>query len=267
MATPKQPGCIDAISHRIECNDDIKICPLSDLHIGDKNCNYDLISNIVSDIKNDDLKYTFLLGDLMNTAIANSKSDSYSEQLTPGEQIDKCYAILNPIREKILAIIPGNHEERISKSCGLDTTKILADRLGISDLFSASSALVILHIGQRKGHRKNEKPIPYSFYLNHGHGGGRRVGGKANGLSDFASIIDADVLIQGHTHMPMCFRQQHYRISIQNDVATLHEQIMINLPSSLSYGGYGMRGGYQPASNKYPSIILGHDSHKIDVIM
>lgn len=267
MATQKKAGTIDAISHRIECKEDIHILPMSDLHIGDKHCDYNIISDMISKIKNEPNTYTFLLGDLMNTAITNSKSDSYSEQLTPAQQIDKCYELLYPIKDKILAIIPGNHEERISRTVGLDTTKVLADRLGLSDRFASESALVILHVGQKKGHIKNEKPIPYSFYLNHGHGGGRRAGGKVNGLSDFASIIDADVIIQGHTHMPVCFRQCHYRISVQNDVATLHEQVLVNLPSSLSYGGYGMRNGYQPASNKYPEIVLGYDEHKVDVIM
>lgn len=267
MPTPKKQGVIDAISHKILCEDNIKILPMSDLHIGDKNCNYELINKLISNIKNDDKTYTILAGDLMNTAIVGSKSDSYNEELTPQQQLEKCVSLLTPIKHKILAIVPGNHEERISRTAGVDMTKLLANSLNISELYSATSALLMIQLLDKENEKKKKATILYSAYINHGHGGGRRIGGKANGLSDFGAIIDADLLLQGHTHTPIVFRQSHYRISQQNGCATPHEQVYINLPSAMSYGGYGNRNGYQPASNKYPVIILDSKEHKIDVLM
>ena len=263
----KTPGAIDAIVREIDNREDIRILPLSDLHLGDKNCNIDHVRAMVSKIK-DSNTFTFLLGDLMNTAIAGSKSDFYSEKLTPQEQIDECVRLFEPVKDKILAIIPGNHEERISRAIGMDTVRLFAQRLGLEDVYRPDSALVILRVGSDKRYgQKHHRPVFYSFYLNHGHGGGRRPGGKLNGLADFASVIDADVIIQGHTHTPIVFRQAHYRISPQNSNASPHEQVLLNLPSSLDYGGYGMRNGYQPASQKYPEIVLGFDTHRIDVVM
>lgn len=248
---------IVGITHYIKNNGlPVEIAPLGDLHIGDANCNMTLVKKLISDVANTPNRYAVITGDVMNTAIIGSKSDSYSETMTPDEQLETAVDLLTPIKDKILAIVPGNHEERINRTAGIDTTKTMAKLLGLEDVFRSTSALLFVKFG-----------YSYSLYINHGHGGGRRVGGKMNSLEDFSQIIDVDCYIVGHTHLPATFKRSVYRISPQRGAALPHEQLFVNTASALKYGGYGDRNGYAPASNSYPVITLDNTSHSMTVTL
>lgn len=266
MSKKHPPGYImPGIKHVLDCGGEpITITPLADLHIGDPHCDEKLVQVLIDKIKDTPNRYTVLAGDLMNTAIIGSKSDTYHERLTPSEQLERAADLLEPIKDKILAIVPGNHEERISRTAGSDMTRLLARELGLLDRYSDTTALVILRFGRSTSHCV---PLTYSLYVCHGHGGGRRAGGKINALQDMGPIVDADVYIMGHTHLPAVFSQTAYRLVPQKGLAVRHEQFFVNAASALTYGGYGRRGGYQPASNRYPVITLDDKEHKITVTM
>ena len=150
----------------------------------------------------------------------------------------------------------------ISKAVGVDMTQLLAAELGLSHLYSSTSALIFLRFGMRKDKKRN---MNYSLYVNHGHGGGRRPGGKINALADFGQIIDADCYIVGHTHLPATFKDQTYRIIPQHGNAVLRERLFVNTASALDYTGYGNRGGYQPVSNSYPVVTFHNGIHHMTV--
>lgn len=265
MGNRRKPGDVMlGIKHDInDGGNPVEMIALADLHIGDRNCNMKIIRNLIDSVLNNQNRYAVLLGDLMNTAIAGSKSDSYSETLTPQEQLDKCVELLNPIKDKILAVVPGNHEERITRQVGVDMPLILARELGLDSVYNAESALLFIQFGNnRNGHK-----MTYSVYLNHGHGGGRRPGGKLNSLQDYGLIVDADCYIVGHTHMPATYKSSRYAVQANKFQAVLKEQLFVNTASALSYGGYGKRGGYQPASNSYPVITFSGREHKMTVTL
>lgn len=256
---------ISGIKHEIDChNEPVQIIALGDLHIGDKHCDMKLVERLIDSVNNTPNLYAVLLGDLMNTAISGSKSDSYSETMTPQEQLDTCVKLLTPIRDKILAIVPGNHEERITRQVGVDMSLELARLLNLGNIYQPESAIVFLKFGRNP---RTCAPITYSLYLNHGHGGGRRPGGKLNSLQDYALIVDSDCYIVGHTHLPASFKASSYRVVPQKAQATLHEQLFVNTASAVSYGGYGKRGGYQPPSNSYPIITLDDKWHHMSVTL
>lgn len=261
----KNPNrAMTGIQHDLGRGEPIRIIPLSDLHIGDKQSDMKLVKELIQRIKDDQDCYTVLCGDLMNTAIIGSKSDSYHEKMNPDEQIEECVDLLEPISDRILCIVPGNHEERISRSAGIDTTKRMAAELGKKNLYCAESALVYI----RTGKNPNGGKLVYSMYVNHGHGGGgRRAGSKINSLQDLGYVIDADLIIAGHTHVPATFRQSSIRCVPQSFTAEYHEQVLVNVASALTYGGYGKRGGYQPPSNRYPVIELSATKKDIKVTL
>ena len=256
------PGYImPGISHVLDCHDQpIEVIPIADLHIGDPNADMSLIKSLINGVRENPNRYTVLCGDLMNTAIIGSKSDTYGETLRPSEQLERCADLLEPIRDKILAIVPGNHEERISRTAGSAMTRLLARELGLLNVYSDTTALVFLRFGREYRHCT---PLTYTLYIAHGHGGGRRPGGKINALQEMSSIIDADVYIMGHTHQPAILEQASYRVVPQRHVAVRRQQVYINTASSLAYGGFGRRGGYQPARNLYPVITLCNTEHQI----
>ena len=259
------PNVISGIKHEIDTHGEpLQIIAIADLHIGDKHCNYKLVTDLIDKVKSTDNLYCVLLGDLMNTAIAGGRSDVYDEDLNPQEQLDKCVTLFEPIKNKILAITPGNHEERISRSVGVDMMYQFAARLDLLPVYNATCALVFLKFGRAN---KTCAPLTYTMYLSHGRGGGRKIGGKLNSLSEYAQVIDADVFVVGHTHLPASFKTQTYRITPQRAQATLHEQLFVNTASALNYGGYGKRGAYQPASNSYPVITFDNLEHHMTVTL
>ena len=109
--------------------DKITIIPISDVHIGDKTTNLKAFKEVIERIKNEPNTYTILNGDLCNIALKNSKSDVYSDELTPMEQVLQIINFLEPIKDKILVMSNGNHEDRITKDTSIDVLYLVAKQL------------------------------------------------------------------------------------------------------------------------------------------
>ena len=241
-----------AIKCDLPFHEQIEIHPMADLHIGDSNCAYKEILDRIEYIKNTPNAYCILDGDLMDTAIASSIGDTYAANLMPMEQLKHCVKIFEPIKDKILAVLPGNHENRVYKSDGLDTTELMCSQLGIHGKYSPTTALLFIRFGEGFHNRKQL----YTCYCSHGSGGGKREGGKVNRLADLASIVDADIYIHAHTHLPVIFRESFFRVSGANSSVAEVDKLFVNCAASLHYGGYGDKAGFKPASRRSPVIYL-----------
>lgn len=238
----------------------IEIHPMADLHIGDSNCDFKLIMERIEHIKHTPNAYCILDGDLMDTAIASSVGDTYGSNLQPMEQLKMCVKIFEPIKDKILAVLPGNHENRVYKTDGMDITEIMCAQLGIPQKYSPTTALLFIRFGRQVGKNHN-RPMLYTAYVTHGSGGGRKEGGKVNRLADLASIVDADIYITGHTHLPMVMKEGFFRVSGSNSSVALVDKLFINTSAWLNYGGYGDKQGFKPTSKKTPIIYLDGTKH------
>lgn len=243
--------------------DSIEIRPLADLHIGDMSCDFKAILDELEYIKNTPNCYCVLDGDLMDTAIASSIGDTYSSTHNPMEQLKECVKLFEPIKGKILAVVGGNHENRIYKTDGLDITELMCHQLGIADRYSPTTALVFIRLGNDNKHRK----VCYTLYMTHGNGGGKKEGGKIQRLADLAGIVDADIYLMAHVHQPAALRNSFYRANPENSAATRTEHLFVNTAAWLKYGGYGDKQGYKPASNINPTIVLDGHCKKMRAII
>ena len=233
----------------------IEIHPMADLHIGDNVCDFKAIMERIEYIRTTPNVYCILDGDLMDTAVASSIGDTYGANLQPMEQLKMCVKIFEPIKDKILAVLPGNHENRVYKSDGIDMTEIMCSQLGIPERYSPTTALLFIRFGKSQKHMPNRKQL-YTVYVTHGSGGGRREGGKVNRLADLASIVDCDCYIHSHTHLPVIFREAFFRLSPGNSSVAQVDKLFVNAAASLNYGGYGDKAGFKPASKRSPVIYL-----------
>jgi predicted phosphodiesterase len=240
----------------------IEIHPMADLHIGDSQCDFKLIMERIEHIKVTPNAYCILDGDLMDTAIASSIGDTYGANLQPMEQLKQCVKIFEPIKDKILCVLPGNHESRVYKSDGLDITELMCAQLGIPQKYSPTTAFLFIRFG-KTAHGRHGRPMYYTAYVTHGSGGGRKEGGKVNRLADLASIVDADIYIHAHTHLPLVFKEAFFRVNGGNSSVALVDKLFVNAAASLNYGGYGDRQGFKPASKQSPVLYL--DGHKRDM--
>lgn len=241
----------------------IELWPLFDWHFGDSMSDWDLVQRTLKHIENTENAFCILGGDMMDTAIASSIGDTYGANLTPMEQLKQCVNLFEPLAKKgkILCVLHGNHENRVYKSDGLDITALMADQLGIRERYSPTTALLFIRFGQRNDPAHHKRKVAYTVYATHGSGGGRKEGGKINRLADLAQIVDADVYICGHTHLPAIFRCGYFRTSMANSSVQYVSKLFVNAAAALNYGGYGDIQGYKPAAKENPVIYLDGRMH------
>lgn len=227
----------------------------SDWHIGDRFCRMDDIRREVDYVAKTENAFLVLTGDLCNNATKNSVSDCYAEDLSPMEQMNTAVSLLSPVKDKILFAVQGNHEARTYRESGVDLTAIIMSELGLRDLYCHESAVLFLRVGQQTADN-HHRPVPYLIFAQHGSGGGRKEGGKINRLADMANIIDADIYIMAHTHLPATMRTSFFRSSWANKSIDKVDHLFVNTSSQLDYGGYGETGQFKPSSTRTPIIYL-----------
>jgi len=238
----------------------LELHAFADWHIGDPLCDIKLIKERIAYVRDTPNAYCVLNGDICNWATKTSVSDCYAEVLTPMQQITEFVYMIRPIKDKVLAITPGNHENRSYRSDGIDVTEIAARELGIQDKYSKTSVLLFIRFGEKGKKESNGsgqyRKLCYTVYLLHGAGGGRKEGAKAIRLADMASIVDADIYLHAHTHLPMIMKQGFHRIDIHNSTQVLVDKLFVNTAASLNYGSYGEAFEFKPASKDNPVIYL-----------
>lgn len=233
----------------------IEIHTFADLHIGDTHCDMALIRERIKGVAATKNAYAILNGDLLNNATITSVSDTYSEDAPPMEQIKRCVDLFEPIKDKIIAVTTGNHEARTYRKEGIDLTEVIAMQMGLHERYSQGACVIFIRFGTDRSEGRGRKRR-YSIYCIHGSGGGRREGGKINRLADLASIVDTDIYIHSHVHLPVVMRQGFFRADSGNSSVAMVDKLFVNTGAALDYGGYGERFAFKPASKATPIIYL-----------
>ena len=240
----------------------IEIHTFADEHLGDMCCDVKRLLQRIEYIKNTPTAYCILNGDIIDNATRNSVGDTYTQVSNPMDQLQRAIEIFEPIKNRILCITHGNHENRTYRSEGINLSALIAGQLGLPERYTPTSALLFVRFGELADGRKEtngsgkRRKVCYSIYAIHGSGGGRKEGGKVNRLADLASIIDADIYIHSHTHLPVVMKQAFYRTDVRNSTVGIAEKLFVNTASNLNYGGYGEAQGFKPNSKETPVIYL-----------
>ena len=233
----------------------MEIHTFADLHIGDRACDMEMIRERINRVKETENAYAILNGDIMNNATKTSVSDSYAEDVPPMRQLETFVELFEPIRDRIMILTQGNHENRTYKKEGIDLTAVAAKELGLFDRYAKFGGVLFIKLGEHSCHRRM-KPVTYSIHVTHGTGGGRKEGAKAIRLADMASIVDADIYIHSHTHLPMVMKQGFFRTDISNGVVKCVDKLFVNTSAQLDYGGYGQEYEFKQSSKQCPVIYL-----------
>ena len=234
----------------------------ADEHYGDEHCDIKRLLQRIEYVKNTPTAYCILNGDIIDNATRTSIGDVYAQEFNPMEQLQRAVEIFEPIKDKILCITHGNHENRTYKKEGINLSALMASQLGLADKYTPTSAVMFIRFGSESRGKKesngsgNVRKICYTFYVLHGSGGGRKEGAKAIRLADLASIIDTDIYIHSHTHLPLVMKQAFHRIDPRNSNVALVDKLFVNTAANLNYGGYGEAGAFKPSSKDTPTIYL-----------
>lgn len=245
---------------------ELRIIPISDVHIGDKLTNYKLLKEVLQAIKDTPNVYTIINGDICNVALKNSKSDVYSDELSPMQQIERLIELLYPIKDKILVIGTGNHEDRITKETNIDVIRLVAKQLGIEDRYTNGWWYLFLRFGEKDQGRK--APMCYQITGYHGSGGGgRKAGGKINKLQEMSNVVIADLYIQGHHHQQIATKSSVFIPDYANNSLNRKDMHFLMTNSFLDYGGYGEKAGFTPQPIGISEAVLDGTRRKIKMIL
>lgn len=243
------------ITWHFAANDDITLWLIGDVHLGAKECDEKRFKADIDAIAADDAARVILLGDIINNATKSSVSNIYEERYCPSEAKSIAAKMLEPIKDKIIAAVGGNHELRSSKEVDDDPAYDIMCKLDLSHLYRKNAAFVKIRIGAKNG--DGLKNPTYTIYATHGSGGGTTPGAAVNRLHRTQTIFEGiDVFVQGHVHKAMSFFPERIRFDTHNNKVLRRTITCCVAPSYLGYGGYAMRAALPPFAAITGNITL-----------
>ena len=237
----------------------INILPLADLHVGSPECDVEYIKKLIFNAVEDKNTFVILNGDLVDMALPGTPGNQYTATMTPDRQIKTVTDLLHPLSDvgRILCVLNGNHEERLLKASGVSVASQIAKSLGIPMAYSNDTALIFLDVGD----------VSYTIYATHGAGCTcREVSSKINKLSSLADVLDADLYLSAHSHLPATFREGFLRIDRTKGQVEKIDHLFVNCASALEWGGYAEQQGYNPPANVYPVVSLNGTRREMRVL-
>lgn len=226
---------LDLISHKFP--GDIDIFPIADVHLGAMEHAEPEWQNFIRSVEKSNA-YLILAGDLLNNSVRTTKfANPFDEVLRPREAKRRMVEYLEPIKDRILCVVTGNHERRTLKDDDQDISYDICSKLDIEHLYRENVAYMCLRLGQRKS--ENKPLATYSFAVLHGAGGGIYTGAAVNRNERFGNVIDGlDCLVAGHVHKGFVTKPSKIVIDSQNNAVVMKHYVVISCVSWLNYGGY-----------------------------
>lgn len=254
------------ITHKFEDRPDIEIWPVFDLHLGASEHNAEAWAKFRKMVMARPNAYLILGGDLINNATRSSISNIFEETMSPSAQKQTVVEMLEPLKDRVLCSVGGNHERRAEKDADYDPAYDIMCKLGIEHLYRKNMAFVKIKMGDYKG--AGERNPCYMLTVTHGAAGGAKYGGVANRAIDFGYTLDGcDVLVVGHSHKPFVAPPAKIIISGQHDMAYIRPFYVVNATAWMNYGGYAAQKMLPPSTITPQVIKLYGTRKKIEITM
>ena len=221
---------------------------IHDVHYGSELFNEKKWKAMKDMILKDENAYVCFVGDMMENAIPNSKSDVFTQKHSPAEQKEWVTEQFKDFAHKTIAVVPGNHEHnRTTKVSGLYPLYDCCLLAGIGDKYRDITAWIDIGLGKHQG-RVNKK-THYFGQIQHS-----AKDTKAYHSSDYTDGID--FFANGHDHHPK--DDPRAKMVFDKHNKTIYKQNVecINCGSFCVFGGYGARAPYKPQSDKMYRLRL-----------
>lgn len=173
----------------VDCGEtDVWFTAIGDVHWGNRECEEEHFKRAVNEIGEREA-WWIGLGDYVECALTafTPPGAVWDQTMEPTDQFFQFKELLQPIKQRCVGLIIGNHEERLRKA-GFDSCRVLANDLGTH--YFGPMAHFALKVGTQR----------YSGAAWHGAGGAVTLGAKVNQLVRGAEVTMPDMRWQGHTH-------------------------------------------------------------------
>lgn len=253
----------DLIRHSFP--NDIDIYPISDVHLGAVEHAEPEWQNFLKKVESDNA-YVILAGDLLNNSTRGTKfANPFDDVLRPREAKRRMVEYLEPIKDRILCVVSGNHEQRTIRDSDQDMTYDICAKLNVEHLYRENIAFMLVSCGRRN--TENKALSTFSFCVTHGTGGGIYTGAAVNRSERFGNVVEGvDCIVTGHVHKGFVSKPAKIVLDARNGVVSMKHYVVISCVSWLNYGGYAARAMMLPAQICDPQrlrLVSSRDSKKI----
>lgn len=223
--------------------------PLGDVHIGSASHQRDRWDEWLEFLRGNEDTSMVGLGDFLNCAVIGGKSDVYGEKMTVQEAKWRLAEQLTPLADahRIDVLMPGNHENRVTRLTGEDPIYDVARVLATN--YAQAAAMLHYRVGSQS----------YEVYVRHGTGNGQSLAQ----LDKSAMVARADVYITGHVHKIATTCDEYFvREGAQ---MTRRRRYYVTSGAFLAYEQYAAERGYKPSRLGAPRIFLSGERHDVHV--
>lgn len=237
----------------------VRVVPIFDVHIGMKSSDEEMLERHLDYILRTPDTYTFLGGDLMESATRDSIGMGiFDERYHLGEQKARLRGLLKPLADKgkILGAVTGNHEMRVSK---YNTDDPLADICDVLDVpFLGFQAFMKISVND----------ITYRTIWWHGASSASTKSGKMNAVLRMRKFGTADLYTMGHVHDRFYTEEVEHDMDDEIDEIVARKRIYLIAGSFLRYfGGYSEMKGLAPAPLGATMILLNGQHKDIRILL
>jgi hypothetical protein len=261
--------------------DEYRVYPLGDIHLGAAACNDALLDQAIARILADEHALWLGMGDYVD-AINMRDPRFEAGGLAPwlytpesmsdiiGAQMDRLLSRLEPIADKCVGLLVGNHEESATKWSEREVGVLLAKGLAAKRKdnarlllgYAGFVRLSFRHAHAGSSHFRTTGTL--TIYAHHGAGASSTPGGKVNRLLKTMEGIESDVVLMGHVH-----DERHHRRIVQALDArgrVVHrEQVGLITGTYLGQSAYAIERGYTPPVLGSPVIRFRPDGRRLAV--
>ena len=191
--------------------EEYRLRPVGDVHLGSAACDEKAFEATIEEIAKDDHSLMVLMGDLIEgilhddprwdaRGVASWCYEKKNRANIAIAQRDRMLSYLKRVPSKrILAVVNGNHEDVVRHRHMLDVSLDIARELGAPYLGDEGFIQLGFSVPNRKQPTGTCTRL-FDIFVTHGHGGGRKIGGKANRIVDVGAYLTSDITIMGHVH-------------------------------------------------------------------
>jgi hypothetical protein len=176
--------------------DKATIVIFADWHVGSPFFNKEALESVIKYILSNPNVYVVVCGDLMDNGLKISKTNSYEATMQPEDQQQIVLEYLSRVADRILCIVPGNHELRTYVNAGIDPLYGVATALNLHHLYRRYCATMFVKVGKNSKGKRNF----YCIRAQHGTGGGSTGAAINNSEKTVLWTEGIDCYISGHVH-------------------------------------------------------------------
>jgi hypothetical protein len=219
---------------------EITIYPIADVHLGAvEHCETEWQA-FLRKVEQEDA-YLILAGDLLNNSTRGTRfANPFDEVLRPRDAKRRMVEYLEPLKDRILCVVTGNHEQRSLRDTDSDLTYDICSKLDIEQLYRENVAYMSVSVGQRNTEQK--ALATYNFAVQHGSGGGIYTGAAVNRNERMGNVIDGlDCFVAGHVHKGFVSKPAKIVIDARNKKVCMKHYVVVSCVPWLAYAGYAAK--------------------------